>query len=75
MAGRDVIEYRARLGSEDAVPRDTLVSYGGGVGYSFRQRLRIGVDAERSTRRSALASRGYTNNRVFASLTWGVRPQ
>lgn len=71
--GRDVIDYRARLDADGLVPRDTVVSYGGGVGYSIGQRLRLAVDGERSTRRSALPLRGYTGNRVFGSLTWRVR--
>jgi hypothetical protein len=72
---REVMAYRARLDAGDAAPRDTLVMYSAGLGYNIRERIRIGVDAEFMKRRSALASRGYQSNRVFASLAWGVRPQ
>ncbi len=75
LGGREVIAYRAVLDAAAPAPRDSVVIYGGGVGYNVRDRLRVGVDAEHSTRSSGLAPRGYTGNRVFASLTWGVRQQ
>lgn len=73
VAGRDVIQYRAPLDSDVIAPRDRLVLYGGGLGYNIRDRMRAGIDAEHSTRKSELAPRGYAHTRVFASLTWGVR--
>jgi hypothetical protein len=51
---------------------DTVGSYGGGVGYRFREQLRVGLNAEWIRRGSDLAAdREYRNRRIFASLTWG----
>lgn len=73
-AGRDTMTYRA-LDSGARVGRDTVVTYGVGVGYNVRDTIRIGVDADFVERTSAEALRGYTNNRVFGTLVWGVRQQ
>jgi hypothetical protein len=57
----------------DPVPDDTVVSYGGGVGYRFTGRLRLGLNAEWSRRDSDRSvDRQYRNHRVFAGLTWGT---
>jgi hypothetical protein len=69
-AGRNVMDY----GRVDAqAGRDTLTTYGGGVGYRFSNRARLGVNADwlrRDSNRSA--ERGYRNHRIFAGLTWGT---
>lgn len=72
--GRDVMGYRALAGGEPA-GRDTVLTYGGGLGYNLGERTRVGVDADFTRRSSGDAGREYTNNRVFATLVWGVRPQ
>jgi hypothetical protein len=55
-----------------AAGRDTVTSYGGGVGYRFSNRARLGVNVEWSRRLSDRAeNRTYRNHRVFAGLTWG----
>ena len=57
----------------DPVPDDTVVSYGGGFGYRFTGRLRLGLNAEWSRRDSDRSvDRQYRNHRVFAGLTWGT---
>jgi hypothetical protein len=71
---RDVMGYRALAGGEPA-GRDVVISYGGGVGYTIGEWLRVGVDADFTDRTSGDAGREYTNNRVFGTLVWGVRPQ
>jgi hypothetical protein len=53
---------------------DTFTSYGGGVGYRIRNRMRLGVNADWSNRASQIAvDRAYRNRRVYALLTWGVQ--
>ena len=53
---------------------DTLTSYGAGFGYRIRERLRIGINADWTERKSELSDdRGYTARRIYASLTWGVQ--
>ncbi len=72
MAGRDVMAYRP-VEAVEIRGRDTVVNYGLGLGYNVRDNIRIGVDADFIERKSAQAPRGYTNNRVFGTLVWGVR--
>lgn len=74
LGGREVMNYRGLDGGGDA-GRDTVVSYGFGLGYNVRDRIRIGVDAEFLERTSPDAARGYTNNRVLGTLVWGIRQQ
>ena len=67
------MDYRSE-GTTDA-GEDRLVTYGGGVGYRFTPRARLGVDVEWSRRESSRAAeREYRNHRLFAGLTWGVKP-
>ena len=68
-AGRTVMDYSVSGGPEG---HDTTTSYGGGVGYRFSNRARIGLNAEWSRRESGSADRRYRNNRIFAGLTWGT---
>ena len=68
--GRNVMQYR--LGGQQA-GTDTSASLGGGIGFRFGDRARLGVNAEwvqRDSTRSA--EREFRNHRVFASLTWGA---
>jgi hypothetical protein len=69
-AGRHVMDY----GRVDAqAGADKLTTYGGGVGYRFPNRARLGINTEwlrRDSNRSA--ERGYRNRRIFAGLTWGT---
>jgi hypothetical protein len=59
--------------SNSGTPDDTYTSYGAGVGYKIRQRLRVGLNFERAHRDSEVATdRAFRNNRVFATLTWGT---
>jgi hypothetical protein len=69
-AGRMLMDYSVS-GASDG--RDTTTAYGGGVGYRFSNRARVGVNAEWSRRASTRsADRNYRNNRIFAGLTWGT---
>ena len=72
--GRDVMNYRPLAGLT-AAGKDTYLVYGGGLGYTISNRIRVGVEAEFYERRSRLLDRGFENNRVFGTLTWGARPQ
>lgn len=68
-AGRYLMDYRGgeRTGS------DRLTTYGGGAGYRFSNRARLGVNVEWARRDSdRSAERGYRNHRIFAGLTWGT---
>jgi hypothetical protein len=71
---RQALDYRQSEAPETRGSADTYTSYGGGVGYRLRQRMRLGVDAEWVRRRSDRTSgREFHNRRIFASLSWGTR--
>jgi hypothetical protein len=71
---RQGLDYRRSEAPETRGSADTYTSYGGGVGYRLRQRMRLGVDAEWVRRRSDRTSgREFHNRRIFASLSWGTR--
>lgn len=71
---RQLLEYRSNqttLGEVDPGD-DTATIYGFGAGYRIRDRLRLGINAEWSRRKSQISpDREYRNRRIFASLTWG----
>jgi hypothetical protein len=70
---RQALDYRQSETPETRGSADTYTSYGGGVGYRLRQRMRLGVDAEWVTRSSdRTSSREFQNRRIFASLSWGT---
>ena len=70
---RHLMAYRGnRALATDRPGNDTMTGYGGGLGYRFRERLRLGINAEWSGRDSQLSlDREYRNRRIFTSLTWG----
>jgi hypothetical protein len=70
--GRESLDYRAFAGA--ASPgRDRVTLYGGGFGYRFNDRLQFVLTAEFIERVSAReTTRGYDNDRVFATLNWGA---
>ena len=60
-------------GRTTAGGHDSTTSYGGGVGYNFSNRARLGLNADWTRRDSSRsAQRGYRNHRIFAGLTWGT---
>jgi hypothetical protein len=68
--GRNFMHYRA---SSPLVGGDVWSAYGGGVGYRFGDRARLGLNAEWTERASdRSAAREYRNRRIFAALTWGT---
>lgn len=69
-AGRYLMDY----GRVDAqAGKDTSTTYGGGIGYRFANRARLGLNTDWSRRASnRSAERGYRNHRIFAGLTWGT---
>ncbi|HEX9365356.1 MAG TPA: outer membrane beta-barrel protein [Vicinamibacterales bacterium] len=72
VAARFLMDYRGEGGREQA-GRDQTTSYGGGIGYRFGQRARLGVNVDWSRRESnRSADRAYRNHRIFAGLTWGA---
>lgn len=67
-----VMDYRQASAVLTTLPNDTYTAYGGGFGYTLRDNLRIGLNAEWSQRRSDRDSaRNFDNRRIFASMTWG----
>ena len=53
--------------------RDVVRTLGGGIGFRFGQRARLGVNLDWSRRESdRSADRTYRNHRIFAGLTWGA---
>ena len=70
--GRYLMDYRGAAGVAQA-GRDLTTSYGGGMGYRFGQRARLGINVDwlrRDSNRST--DRTYRNHRIFAGLTWGT---
>jgi hypothetical protein len=60
-------------GRTTAGGHDSTTTYGGGVGYNFSNRARLGLNTDWSRRDSnRSAQRGYRNHRIFAGLTWGT---
>lgn len=51
--------------------RDRVDVFGGGVGRHLGTNVRVGVDVNKSVRRSSLAGRGYRGVRVGGSVTYG----
>ncbi len=67
---RSLMDYR---GVAADAGRDTMMSYGGGIGYRFSTRVRIGINMDWSRRDSdRSAEHRYRNHRIFAGLTWGT---
>ena len=72
IAGREVMDYRAFIGAEEP-GRDAVTTYGGGVGYRLTESVQLVLTAETSKRVSARdVTREYTNDRIFATVSWGV---
>jgi hypothetical protein len=68
--GRYLMDYKT---GGSATGNDTTTSYGGGLGYRFSNRLRVGINAEWTQRDSTRsADRAYRNHKVFLALTWGT---
>lgn len=72
-----VMSYRSEATGAvvpNTIGSDTYESYGGGVGYKIRDRVRLGMNADWSNRASELSlDRTYHNRRIYASLTWGAQ--
>jgi hypothetical protein len=69
-AGRTRMDYSV---ADETLGREHLTTYGGGIGYRFGARARLGVNAEWVRRDSTQsAERAYRNHRIFAGLTWGA---
>lgn len=70
-AGRNSMRYRVR-GNDAARPTDTFFTYSAGAGYRLTRRLRLGVNADWSSRESEISpNRTYENNRIYGTVTWG----
>jgi putative beta-barrel porin BBP2 len=70
--GRYLMDYRGSGGAVQS-GRDLTTTFGGGMGYRFGQRARLGINVDwlrRESNRSA--DRTYRNHRIFAGLTWGT---
>ncbi len=67
--GRTLNDYTVAAG----LGHERLTTYGGGIGYRFSNRARLGVNAEWSRRESTKsADRAYRDHKIFAGLTWGM---
>jgi len=67
---RSLMDYR---NVSEPTGRDVMDTYGGGVGYRFGSRARIGFNVDWSRRDSdSSAERRYRNHRYFFGLTWGT---
>ncbi len=67
---RSVMDYKTR---SEELGQDTTLTYGGGVGYRFGSKARLGINVDWWRRESDRSTeRRYRNHRVFAGLTWGT---
>jgi hypothetical protein len=74
IAGRQRLAYRefdSSAGSGQADRTDTLVTWGGGVGYRLGDTARLGLTVEQTNRRSPVAGRDFERRRIYGSLTYG----
>ncbi len=70
---RQLLDYSQSMVTTTAPSDDVYSSYGGGLGYRLRHRLRIGINAEWSHRTSDRSNdRDFRNNRIFGTFTWGM---
>ena len=68
-AGRYLMDYRGGPFSDS----DTSTTYGGGVGYRFGSKARVGANITIHRRDSEISpERNYRNQRLFVGLTWGI---
>lgn len=67
--GRYLMDYRGGPFADS----DRSTTYGGGVGYRFGSRARLGANIVIVRRDSKISpDRNYRNKRLFAGLTWGI---
>ena len=66
LAGRYLMDYG------EGHPSDISMNYGGGMGYRFTNRARVGVTVNWLRRNSDSAERTYRTRYIFAGLTWGT---
>ena len=70
---RQNLDYSHSTGVSLRPANDSYTSYGGGVGYRIRQRVRLGINADWSHRKSdRAADRAFRNHRIFGTVTWGI---
>lgn len=66
---RSMMDYR---NVSEPTGRDVMNTYGGGIGYRFGSRARLGFNVDWSRRESdSSPERHYRNHRYFFGLTWG----
>ena len=67
--GRDHLAYQALAAIDERT--DSIGRYGGGVGYTIGEGLRVGFDVQSFYRSSPIRSREYGNVRAGLSVTYG----
>lgn len=72
-AGHQSLAYRGLTAEPSAPHTDAGVLVGFGIGYFVGETLRIGVDVNSYSRRSALSIRNYDGVRAGASVTYGLQ--
>jgi hypothetical protein len=73
IVGRQRLEYRS-FEPLDVAPidrTDTVISWGGGVGYHLGETVRLGFNVEWTERDSPLPSRTFDRRRLYGTLTYG----
>ena len=70
--GGQRLAYKAIAGAEGDERVDAHVTIGGGLGYYFGDDFRIGLNFDRERRSSPRQARDYSNNRIGASVTYGL---
>jgi Putative beta-barrel porin 2 len=70
--GAQRLSYRGRMGTPGLVDRtDSILSFGGGLGYRVGRDMRIGFNVDKQQRNSDLARRSYGGVRYGTSVTYG----
>jgi hypothetical protein len=75
IAGRQRLAYRTltdpATSPGEADRTDTVITWGGGVGYRLGDTARLGVTLEQTERRSPVTGHGFERRRIYGSLTYG----
>jgi hypothetical protein len=71
-AARNRMRYQGNV-SPISGTQDTYFSYSAGAGYRPGRNLRLGITGDWFQRHSQTsAARGFENNRIYGTLTWGI---
>jgi hypothetical protein len=70
-AGAERIAYEARLDAPAISNRDSVRTYGAGIGYRVRDGGRLALNFDQTKRSSTANDREYSRGRIYTTLTYG----